>query len=222
MSLTALVIGGSSSLFPSLLEEATRRNFSVSATLRPNSTQQLEAVAWNTLDLSEFSSISDFLASIQGLEFDVIFFLAGAKSPTPEESWPSYIETHLTHSLALVKQLTDKLKSRGTLIYLSSRAAIYPSRDFLYSAVKAGMSSGLKSLTLQLRPGQKIFSVAPGLIKESGMYFDMPEEIREEHHRRANGELLDLRSFAEELFRVMENRDRYENGEIVELGTRYS
>lgn len=117
--------------------------------------------------------------------------------------------------------LLGKLQSNGLIIYLSSRSALYPSRDMMYSAVKAGMSAALKSMTLQMEPGQAVFSLAPGLIRGSGMYLDMPELTRDDHEKRSKGKLLKVDEFAIELFHVIDHRQDYKNGSIVEIGIRY-
>ena len=133
---------------------------------------------WQHLDLSNRYSIEKFLESIREWAFELFIFLVDIKSLSAESKWVDYLETPLTNSLLLSQELLKFSTEYGTLLYASSSSALCPSRDIIYSAVKAGMAAAIRSLTLELSQSQMALSAASGLTKESVICEDMPPEVK--------------------------------------------
>jgi NAD(P)-dependent dehydrogenase (short-subunit alcohol dehydrogenase family) len=146
-------------------------------------------------------------------------------APSKVEDTPSaYVETYLTNLLYLCQSLSLSLKSRdiSAMLHVSSRASLYPSRDILYSAVKGGMNSALRSIARGLPEKTKIISIAPGLVLNSTMSNDMPLEIREDHIGRSSDELMGVDEFATQFVDLIANIKDIKSGSLVELGPVYS
>jgi len=175
------------------------------------------------LDLSRLSSIENFLLEIQIKHFDLIIFLPGITNPK-KINLQEYIETHFLHTIILFDRLTQRfaIDSSCCFIFVSSRAAKYPSFDIYYSAIKSGLSAALKSLSAKTHPKSRFLSILPGLITDSGMYWEMPPEIRESHKLRSANSLLSLDEAALAIFEVIQNRHKYANGEMLEIGPIYT
>ena len=107
------------------------------------------------------------------------------------------------------------------LIYISSRSAIYPSFDFLYAAVKSGLTSFITSLAKRLESPKSAISVAPGLIIDSGMYKKMARDIQDSHHHRSGYRLLSLEDAAQLILKIDCEQSIRQNGQIIEIGPSY-
>jgi NAD(P)-dependent dehydrogenase (short-subunit alcohol dehydrogenase family) len=217
-----LILGGSSSLAERVIPDLLKEGCGITATSRQPQVSKTPGLAWLQLDISNSTSIESFISAIAQKEFDVILFFVGAPSKV-SKSKSEYVETFLTKTLLFIQRLLPHLKinSSSGFVHISSRSAIFPSRDILYSAVKGGLNAGLRSMTIGLESSKKIFSVAPGLILGSSMANDMPSETRNDHLRRSREELLNVGEFSSELLRLLAEMDKYETGSIIEIGPSY-
>jgi short-subunit dehydrogenase len=217
-----LIVGATSSLSPSIVAEAHNRGYQVTGTSRSKDKRFQEINEWLDLDIAEVKLIEKFKSNIEDRQFDLIIYLVGATNPK-RNSMNEYIETYFTNTILLIETLTKTLstKTSATFMYLSSRSAIYPSFDVFYSATKSGVSAALRSLGANDKNGNKYFSIAPGLIKESTMFQEMSTEIREKHVSRSGDSLLSTDELAQLIFGVLDDRDSFKNGQIIEIGPSY-
>jgi len=215
-------VGATASLSPSIVAEAQNRGYQVTGTFRSKDKRYREITEWLDLDIAKVASIEKFISGIENGNFDLIIYLAGATNPT-RNSLDEYIETHFTNSILLIESLIKTLSnnSPATFMYMSSRSAIYPSFDVFYSAIKSGISAALRSLGSTDKSGNKLFSIAPGLIEESSMYREMSTENRKKHVSRSGNSLLSTDELALSIFRVLDDRDNFKNGQIIEVGPSY-
>lgn len=202
---------------------AEARGYHVTGTCR-NIAKKYSAISeWLELDISSLSSVENFLTEVKGKEFELILFLAGATNPQ-RINLAGYISTYFSNTIFLMERLIEEfgLNSPCCFIFVSSRAVKYPSFDVYYSAIKAGLVSALRSLSLFAHPESKLISVMPGLIEKSQMYLEMEEYIRKSHHLRSNNGLLSILGTASAIFEVIENKDNFDNGALVEIGPSYT
>lgn len=218
---TALIIGGDSSLANHIFLKARDLNFEITATTRQSPVREKSDILWMFLDLSSKDSIAEFIRNLGGKKFDLEIFLIGAIAHETS-NLNSYLETHFENAMGLISRLLPTLREdHSTLLYMSSRAALHPSRDIFYSAVKGGISSAIRSMTLLVGKNQKLLSLAPGLIVGSKMYDEMPIVVRKGHHARSGDSLLDGQQLADEIFGVLQDIDLHQSGEIIEIGEVY-
>lgn len=217
-----LVIGGDSSLAQPLMEARRRFGFSLVSTTRRSKTKNPEGIEWEYLDISVPSSVSAFLSKFSDRRFDLIAVFVGAPSKD-FSSKSEYIDLYLTRMIGFLDSLICllKIESPSGLTYISSRAALYPSKDIYYSAVKAGMSAALRSRSLTLPNNQVVFSVAPGLILGSTMAEDMPVELVNNHWERSGQSLLSVEDFGKEFLDLVQKLEELKSGSVIELGTSY-
>jgi NAD(P)-dependent dehydrogenase (short-subunit alcohol dehydrogenase family) len=220
-SLKALVVGGDSSLAVALVSKLQASNYRVWATSR-RVTRPVDSVARFHLDLENQDSIQGLLASLGGERFDLIAVLIGAPSKAIETQ-NKYVETYFSNMIRLFVGLIPFLDEEvnSAFLHVSSRSSIYPSKDVLYSAVKGGLNSALRSMTLGVGENARLLSVAPGLILGSTMSNDMPAEVRASHKTRSKHELLNVDGFCAALVDLVGRSQNYKTGSIVEIGPRY-
>lgn len=177
-----------------------------------------------SLDVSSRASIKAFLDEVSTSEFDLVVWLIG-KGSANEKDRERYVSTYLTNSLLTIEALLEQLSSRANhkpcFIFMSSRAAKLPSYDFVYSAVKAGVAAGLRSLAARRFVGVHVLTVISSLILGSKMSSEMPEELRQSHILRSANALHTTESFAAALLELYDSRFDYASGEEVWIGAEY-
>ena len=217
-----LVIGATSSLGPALVTLARKREYQVTGTYR-NSLKRYDAIAeWLEFDLSDESCIEKLSEKLENRHFELVIILMGATrlmTMRPEE----YVKTNFVNTIRLFEMLTEKLakETPSCFVFISSRSAKYPSFDIYYSAVKSGLSAALRSLNATAHSKSKFLSILPGLIIGSGMYEEMDFNVRESHRTRSQNELLNVEEAANEIFNVIDNKIKYIDGEMIEIGPSY-
>jgi short-subunit dehydrogenase len=221
-----LIVGGSSSLGKELIIQAKNRGLSFLSTFRSVKSLDNSDRNWLELDIENTESVDSFLRKIYNVEFTTIIFCIGAlsqirlKTLSAEQIY-KYFKTHITNATYLITKLTENLQknSHADLIYISSRSAIYPSFDFCYAASKSALTSVVSSLSRQIPHNHSTHVMTPGLIKGSNMYLKMEGNIREDHEKRSNYNLLTL----EEVANFILNFDypASPSGSVIEVGPSY-
>jgi nucleoside-diphosphate-sugar epimerase len=205
-----------------IVKIALERGYEVTATFRTKTNDLNLNVNWVELDVANQTSIENFNFHIGNRKFDLIIYLIGELSLS-EPNKEKYLHTHLNNTLFLIENLKNNLdiKKKATLLFMSSRAAIYPSFDLYYSIVKAGLAAAIRSLSLKILQNQRMFSLAPGLVIGSTMYQNMPKAVKRAHHMRSDNNLLNTKALASEIFRIIDNQEIFENGSLIEVGPKY-
>jgi short-subunit dehydrogenase len=157
-----LVIGGTSSLGAAIIAQAKQNDLTYLATGRNFDEKLQEFQHFLDLDLSDISSIDDFLETISGIKFEKIIYCIGAASRIKYDElnlgeMQEYITDHVSNAIYLIVKLSERLDDNmvSTLAAISSRAAIYPSFDFCYAASKGALASFVRSLSRQLPTNKK-------------------------------------------------------------------
>jgi len=221
-----LILGGSSSLGMELIIQAKSRELSTLSTFRSAKYRNISYGNWLELNIENKESIHSFLEKISNEEFSTIIYCIGSLShislqTLSVEQIYKYFKTYISNATYLITKLTKNLQknSEANLIYISSRASIYPSFDFCYAASKAALSSLVSSLSRQIPRDHSTYVMAPGLIKGSNMYLEMENHIREDHEKRSNYNLLTLEEVAS--FILDFNYSKLPSGSIIEVGPSY-
>lgn len=214
------MLGGDSSLALAFRDLAVRRGFRVLSTSRRSKVGVSDSVF--SLDVSNLQSVNDFLADINRVRVGAVFCFLGSPYKV-SMTMQDYLSVHLVNTFYLLEQLVLRSEHLGmtTLLYVSSRAARFPSRDAPYAIAKGGLTAGVQSLSRLVPHGTVVASVVPGLILGSTMSEDMGAELREEHQRRSGGKLLDMEGFAVELLELFLDLGPDHNGTAITLGPEY-
>lgn len=221
-----LILGGSSSLGQGLIVQAKIRGLSTLSTYRSSKHCNKSLGNWLELDIENIESIHSFLEKTSNKQFSTIMYCIGSVSnislhTLSVEQIYKYFETHISNATYLITNLTKNLRkdSPANLIFISSRASMYPSFDFCYAASKAALSSLVTSLSKQIPKIHSTYVMTPGLIKGSNMYLEMEKHIREDHEKRSNYSLITLEEAA--TFILDFNYSKMPSGSIIAVGPSY-
>lgn len=181
---------------------------------------------WVPLDLKSHDSISEFLQSISENNFERIIVLIGATSNLEGDTGSldllySYYENYISGLHYLIRQVIPLLQEPGNMVVLSSRAASHPSFDAHYAATKGALESLIRSLAPKLSSLQSVICIAPSLIENSEMYYEMSAENIEKHRSRSSKKLLDTNDIARFIFEMSPQVTQEINGRTIPIGSDY-
>lgn len=200
--LNILVLGAQSSVGKAIISKFSD-NHKIHATHRSDDSPSIKNIRleWIQLDLACEKSIDLFLDKASYISTDVIIDLIGSFSSISCESSlqsiSSYFQTYIANHSFLLERLFLMNSAKNFLfINLSSRSVFHGSHDVYYSGAKSALHGITKSLA-KLHCNSRCVNLVPGLLKNSNMYLSMPQTIRDNHEKRAGGELMDINEFAE-------------------------
>jgi 3-oxoacyl-[acyl-carrier protein] reductase len=128
------------------------------------------------------------------------------------------VDLNFTSNIHIIKALLPHLKMNSNVILMSSISAIRGSFDPVYAASKAAQIGLVRSLALWNKDKYKINAIAPSLIDNSSMYFDMSAQRRAFHKANSSAKKLVTKSdIAKLIFDLCEPDSKYVNGEIIEI-----
>ncbi|CQJ53491.1 SDR family oxidoreductase [Yersinia rohdei] len=175
----ALIIGASRGLGLGLVDELTRRGWSVTATTRGAAKDtSAHAAHWLKLDINQLDSIKAFLPQVQGQAFDLIFVNAGISGPEhqsavdakPEEILELF-QTNAISPIRIAQYLLPQRNSiNSVLAFMSSQLGSIghnaSGHKPLYSASKAALNMMTRNLVAELAdPSLTVLSIHPGWVK---------------------------------------------------------
>ena len=177
------------------------------------------------LDLRDNNSINSFVQNINQMMpiIDIAIFLSGI---LPGKNLQTYQFDEIDEVMAinfngqakLISKLFPYFSQNARLLLFSSISAQRGSFDTIYAGSKGALLSLVKSLSTALPPGARVNAIAPGLIKDSGMFLAMDFE-RQEHHRRQipSRNLLDAKDLAKIVFDLCQEHWSHLNGACIDL-----
>jgi 3-oxoacyl-[acyl-carrier protein] reductase len=220
-----LIIGSSSSIGDSIEKKFINNGDNVLSTYHssPNFKKNPKAT-YIKFDLSLHDSYAPLLKIIADNDMlDALIILAGI---LPGKSIDEYTEPEIEEvlninfisNIHLIKALTPYLNLNSNIVIMSSIAGLKGSFDPVYAASKAAQIGLVKSLALWSKDKYKINAIAPSLINESTMFFDMAIQRRNFHKDHSPcKKLISKAQIAQIIFDVCEPNNGYSNGEILEI-----
>lgn len=168
----ALVTGGSSGLGKAFCDLFEAEGIKVYTTSR-NKNKINKKFIPISLDLSNNTSVNNFLIYIKNIDFDLFINNAGSSSLMPFEDFSEKeindeINILFLNQVKIFQCIYSIMKKRnyGTIVNVSSLAAKYPIPYMsLYNACKAAISSISESLMLEENSNIKIINIEPGDFK---------------------------------------------------------
>jgi 3-oxoacyl-[acyl-carrier protein] reductase len=221
---TVLIIGASSSI-----GQAISLRFCMADRVITTHTSQMPAGSDNQtafhLDLRKDLSIERFIEELKtiSLRIDIVIFLSGM---LPGKDLKGYTFDEVDEVMAvnfsgqakLLMKMLPFLTKRSRLLMFSSISAQRGSFDPIYAASKGALLSFVKSMCNQLPTGARINAVAPGLIQDSNMFYEMGLQRQEFHRKQIPSErLLSQKSLADIVFDICQPHWAHLNGACIDL-----
>ena len=223
-----LLIGGTSSIAPQLIDKFLQEGYMITATYRnkDKSRTTSDNLFWLHLDLNSRESISDFVIEICESKFDRVIVLMGSTfkleyDQSDIDILHSYYTNYVSSIHYLIIQSLARLKPLGNLVAFGSRAGSRPSYDVHYAATKGALESLVQSIAPKLLDMQSVICIAPSLIEGSEMYSEMSEENIQNHKVRSNQKLLTISEIVEFTFEMSPQVTLKINGRTIPLGADY-
>ena len=221
---SVLIIGGSSSLGPSIINKFISKDYIVFSTFFSSSQKTNQALNF-FLDLNNNDSILDFVnkTEIKKAKFDVVIFLSGI---LPGKSIDDYsfdeieevTSINFTGIAKTFKSLKNSLAHKSKIIFISSASASRGSYDPIYSASKGALVAFMKSIYLWSNGTIFTTAINPNLIDSSTMFNEMIKSRQEFHKKNSpTGELTTIEEFSQIIINLTDSDFSKINGKIIDI-----
>jgi len=166
-----LIVGGTSSLSLKVCSLLENNGYQIDVMTYRNNNKINNYYKWIYLNLEDISSIDNLLNLIPKNYYSkIIIFSGNAFIENNKENLfnmlKKYYESYLFNYIYMTYNFLENINESGQIISISSLAANKPVTDMHYSAVKGGVQSFLRSLSLKAKPEQALFSISPATITE--------------------------------------------------------
>jgi len=179
----ALVIGGTSNLGRSILDELKIKGYDLLFTYSNNEKnakeleQKYEANCFK-VDIRDEKQVFNLFKDINNI--DLLVVVSGVFSVSPQkdltlEDFNKVIDINIKGTFLVVKNAIEKMNENSSIVLISSTNAFHPGfgNTVHYDASKGFIVSYTKSLASELGPKKiRVNSVAPGLIDAPYLYDD--------------------------------------------------
>ena len=221
----SLLIGGSSSLGTVVSSEFVSHGEHVVCTYTNQVVLQQQSILGFALDITAIDSINDFYDKMvaEGLLFKNILFLS---SIIPGNNMNDYadedIERVMTINFSgqakLLKKIMPLFTQQACILMYSSISGQRGSYDPIYAASKGAVLSFVKSMASQLPKGMRINAIAPSLIEDTSMYYDMQKD-QQDFHRKTSplGELITRENLAKISYDLCQPHWCHLNGACIDI-----
>ena len=221
-----IIIGASSSIGHAVVKNFQKNGDKVIATFNKNKPKaKYSNVCYEKLDLSSKSSIKTFAKSNnKELEkIDIIIFLP---SLLPGKSLDDYdidliyevIKINFASQALLFKYLQKSLSKESSVLFMSSISSMRGSYDPIYAASKSAINGFVKSLAKWGSPHSRVNAIAPSLIKNSSMYFEMNPDRRDAHISESPKKtLISINDLADIILELCDTKWSNLNGQIINI-----
>lgn len=220
-----LIVGGSSSLGKITCKEFTKNGCHVITTYTNNVITSQPLLDVYHLDLRSNASITDFVFKINNNKVTIknLIFLSSILPGNnlknyKEDDFNEVMQINFIGQIKLIKHFMKIIKNNTNIIMVSSISGRKGSFDPIYAASKGAIISFVKSMVNQIPVGARINAIAPSLIEDSKMFFDMKKERRDYHLSASpSGELLKLEDLSKILFDLCQSHWRHINGACIDV-----
>jgi NAD(P)-dependent dehydrogenase (short-subunit alcohol dehydrogenase family) len=212
MNKNVLIVGGTSSLAPKIIEDLENKGYTIDLITYRQKNKVYGEYNWVYLDLENIDSVNELIKSVKQKIYEKLIFLSGNSlgnygREVPYEALQVFYNAFLLRYNFLIKECSKYLSDTGQIVSISSMAANVAIEDANYSAAKAGVQAFVKSLSCQLGPNQSAFSISPGLISGTKAFYD----------QNYTGDVSVLASI-DKISEIISNADKSYNGCVIEIG----
>jgi NAD(P)-dependent dehydrogenase (short-subunit alcohol dehydrogenase family) len=212
MNKSVLIIGGTSSLAPKIINDLESKGYSIKLITFRQKNKIYGKYNWAYLNLEDMNSVQETIKAASQDTYEKIIFVSGNSlgnygKDVPYKALQVFYDAFILRYNFLIKECSKFLSDSGQIVYISSMAANVAIPDANYSAAKAGVQAFVKSLSCQLKPDQSAFSISPGLIYGTKTFYD----------QNYTGDISSLASI-DKISDIISNADKSYNGCVIEIG----
>ena len=176
------------------------------------------------LNLLSKSSIMKSIKLIKNnFKFDVVIFLPaiihGKKLQDYSiEEINSCMNINFNNQAFFLGKILNNLSNKCCVLFVSSISGEKGSFDPIYAASKGAQNSFVKSLALWLSPKIRVNAIAPSLIEDSNMFFNMKNNLRKIHQStNPMKKLLTLKQLSKIIFDLSSDHWDHLNGQTISV-----
>jgi NADP-dependent 3-hydroxy acid dehydrogenase YdfG len=167
--LKVLIIGGTASITHEMIKQLEFNNYEIDLMTYRQKNKIYGNYKWKELNFENQQQVFNFLNSLQKNYYSKIIINVGSSfiknyNEGSFKEFETFYKTYLLNYIYIMMNLPNNLTQNGQIVSISSEIANRPYKDIHYSAVKAGCQIAAQGLSLHLKEGQSIYSIAPGLI----------------------------------------------------------
>ncbi len=212
MNKNVLIIGGTSSIAPKMIEDLEDKGYSIQLITYRQKDKIYGDYNWLYLNLEDMNSVEETIKAASQNTYEKIIFVSGNSlgnygRDVPYDALQVFYDAFILRYNFLIKECSKYLSDTGQIVYISSMAANVAIEDANYSAAKAGVQAFVKSLSCHLKPNQSAFSISPGLIYGSRVFYE--QNYAGDHTKLAS---------IDQIANIIANADRSYNGSVMEIG----
>ena len=156
-------------------------------------------------------------------KFDVVIFLPaiihGKKLQDYSiEEINSCMNINFNNQAFFLGKILNNLSNKCCVLFVSSISGEKGSFDPIYAASKGAQNSFVKSLALWLSPKIRVNAIAPSLIEDSNMFFNMKNNLRKIHQStNPMKKLLTLKQLSKIIFDLSSDHWDHLNGQTISV-----
>lgn len=183
--MNVLIIGGGCSVSADIIHKFTDNNHTVVTTVHHKSCRLPLKQCY--LDLLSNDSIAAAAEQLgDSGPYHVVVFATGVQPGASlqdysDEMIDAVVGVNFVGQAKLLRRLLPHIVDGGRVIFISSVSADTGGYDPVYCAAKSAVNGFVKSIARWLAPHITTVAVAPGLIKDSTMYYTVQEHRRTHH-----------------------------------------
>lgn len=220
MNKKCLIVGGTASIAPYLINELNQNQYSVDLTYSnienfQNANKHEDSnVSWFYLDFKNKESLDNLINKIPNSHYSIVIILSmttpGDFLENTDKELRDFYGNYLVNNMLLGKYLLDKITDNGKIVYISSVAGNRPVPSINYSTLKGALQSFYMSLSTKVKPPQTVLTVIPGLI------YDTPAFYR--HNPIVYNNDVSKLTTKKEIFDLILTSSSKDNGAVIRLG----
>ncbi len=185
-----LIISGNSSIGINIIKKFLSCNYKVFSTYHKSKIKITnKKLIKIELDIKNQQHKDRLKKKISRVKFDYVIFCTGKIFGKNLNQYSileakEIFEINLIHPIEIFKDISNKIKKNGIVVFLSSISSEQGSYDPYYASSKASLNMMIKVLSKQYARKMRIITLSPSLVKNTKMYFDMTKKNRLKHIKK--------------------------------------
>lgn len=222
-----LIVGAGASIAEEVVESFLAKGANLMLTINEYNPSYLVGndIQVNQLDLTSSESIDKFCKeSLPAFgNIDILIFLTGllpgkSLADYDEDLIEKVMKVNFTGQAFFLRRVLANMNQGSSIVFLSSISGERGSFDPIYAAAKAAQIGFVKSLAIWLAPKIRVNAIAPSLIEDSSMFYEMSADRRKFHKQQTpTGKLVSKSELAAIIINLCEPSWSNVNGQVISV-----